>query len=360
MKRKISNHYPVFERYYGQEFPAEQFYIDRFDQFPSRYQEKETFKIEDLEKLEQDGFILECEYFINTKKNESDSLIMIFINYEKRIIINISTNKNTVGFNVGFQAIFSYDVTKGKIQSQLPYLFNDVSLHIKKKKSNINLLKNYTGHLEAEEFDLLSEDINLELNYGSEFIKKHELMVRKLNEDFGKGLVLLHGDPGTGKTTYIKHLTSLITDKEILFVPPSVAQSLSEPNIIPFLMDYRNSILIIEDAETVITDRSFGGSIAGVSNILNITDGIMGSCLGIQIIATFNMEKKKIDQALLRKGRLILEHKFEKLNINESNKLLDYLKKDYTTKEPMTLSEIYNIDEEFYKMEDKREKIGFI
>jgi SpoVK/Ycf46/Vps4 family AAA+-type ATPase len=284
---------------------------------------------------------------------------MIFINYEKRIIINISTNKNTVGFNVGFHAIFSYDVTKGKIQSQLPYLFNDMSLHIKKKKSNINLLKNYTGHLEAEEFDLLSEDINLELNYGSEFIKKHELMVRKLNEDFGKGLVLLHGDPGTGKTTYIKHLTSLITDKEILFVPPSVAQSLSEPNIIPFLMDYRNSILIIEDAETVITDRSFGGSIAGVSNILNITDGIMGSCLGIQIIATFNMEKKKIDQALLRKGRLILEHKFEKLNINESNKLLDYLKKDYTTKEPMTLSEIYNIDEEFYKIDDKREKIGF-
>jgi SpoVK/Ycf46/Vps4 family AAA+-type ATPase len=303
---------------------------------------------------------LECEYIANTKKSDSESIVMIFLDYKKRIIITVHTNKNTIAFNVGFQIVINYDVTKGSIQTQLPYLFNDNTLYITKKKSNINLLKNYTGHLEAEEFDLLGEEIDLELNYGSEFIKKHELMVRKLNEDFGKGLVLLHGDPGTGKTTYIKHLTSLITDKEIIFVPPSVAQSLSEPNIIPFLMDYRNSILIIEDAETVITDRSFGGSVAGVSNILNITDGIMGSCLGIQIIATFNMEKKKIDQALLRKGRLILEHKFDKLNVNDSNKLLDHLGKNYQTKEPMTLSEIYNIDEEFYKMEDKREKIGFI
>lgn len=358
MARKISNHYPVFERYYGQEFPAEQFYIDRFDQFPSRYQEKEYLKVDVLDKLKNDGFILECEYYTDTKKNESESLIMIFINYEKKIIINICTNKNTVAFNVGFQMIINYDVTKGNLQSQLPYLFDEKN-YITKKKSNINLLKNYTGHLDAEEFDLVLEDINLELNYGSDFLKKHELMVRRLNQDFDKGLVLLHGDPGTGKTTYIKHLTSLITNKEIIFVPPSVAQSLSEPSIIPFLMDYRNSILIIEDAETVITDRSFGGSVAGVSNILNITDGIMGSCLGIQIIATFNMEKKKIDQALLRKGRLILEHKFDKLNVSDSNKLLDHLNKNYQTNEPMTLSEIYNIDEEFYKLDDKREKIGF-
>lgn len=160
-------------------------------------------------------------------------------------------------------------------------------------------------------------------------------------------------------TSFIKYLTKLIEKKEILFIPPSVAESLSEPSIIPFLMDYRNSILIIEDAETVITDRENGGSISGVSNILNITDGIMGDCLNIQIIATFNMEKRKIDKALLRKGRLIAEHRFENLSVEDSNNLLKHLKKDYITTEPMCLADIYNINEELIKPEDKKNKIGF-
>ena len=38
-------------------------------------------------------------------------------------------------------------------------------------------------------------------------------------------------------------------------------------------------------------------------------------CLKIQILATFNTERTQIDKALLRKGRLITDYKFENLNI---------------------------------------------
>jgi len=128
--------------------------------------------------------------------------------------------------------------------------------------------------------------------------------------------------------------------------------------MIPFLIDNSDSILFIEDAERVITDRNTGGT-AGVSNILNITDGILSDMLNIQIVATFNMDKKKIDEALLRKGRLIAEHKFDKLSIEESNKLVNHLKiKDFVATKPMTLTEIYNVNEEEFKSEEKT-KIGF-
>jgi ATP-dependent 26S proteasome regulatory subunit len=133
---------------------------------------------------------------------------------------------------------------------------------------------------------------------------------------------------------------------------------LSEPSIIPFLMDHKNSILIIEDAERVISDREGNGSPAGVSNILNLTDGILGDCLSIQIVATFNMKREKIDQALLRKGRLIAEHKFGKLSIEDSNNLLKYLEKDHEVSESMSLADIYNIDVELIKTSNKS-KIGF-
>ena len=138
-----------------------------------------------------------------------------------------------------------------------------------------------------------------------------------------------------------------------------MAEMLSEPSIIPFLMDHKNSILIIEDAERVISDRQINGSSAGVSNILNLTDGILGDCLNIQVIATFNMRKEKIDQALLRKGRLIAEHKFEKLTVEETNNLLKFLGKDIIVDEGLVLADIYNIDVEEYKTVNKNLKIGF-
>ena len=139
-----------------------------------------------------------------------------------------------------------------------------------------------------------------------------------------------------------------------------MAEMLSEPTIIPFLMDHKNSILIIEDGEKVISDREINGSSAAVSNILNLTDGILGDCLNIQIITTFNMKKEKIDKALLRKGRLIAEYKFDKFSIEDSNKLFKHLEKDYVTNEKMSLSDIYNIDVDSYRSNDSTNKIGFL
>ena len=212
--------------------------------------------------------------------------------------------------------------------------------------------------MDLEEFELKINKIDLGLNYGEEFSEVHDTIVKRLNKQNDKGIVLLHGTPGTGKTTYIKHLTSLIEDKEVIFVPPSMAEALSDPSIIPFLMDYKNSILIIEDAERVLGSREGSGASQSTSNLLNLTDGILGDCLNIQIIATFNTKKDNIDEAFMRKGRLIAEYKFDKLSIESTNKLLKHLKKDVVVSEGMVLSDIYNIDVDVYKSTKDR-KIGF-
>jgi SpoVK/Ycf46/Vps4 family AAA+-type ATPase len=261
-------------------------------------------------------------------------------------------NSNSVNIEIIF------DITQGDITTQIDFgVFKKYELE--KKKANIQLVKSDMGHMDTEEYDLHVPPTNLELNYGSDFMKIHDVIVSRLNSNNDKGIILLHGDPGTGKTSYIKHLTTLIKDKDILFIPPSMAEMLSEPSIIPFLMDHKNSILIIEDAERVISDREGNGSPAGVSNILNLTDGILGDCLNIQVIATFNMKREKIDQALLRKGRLIAEHKFDKLSVEDTNKLLKHLEKSERVKEGMVLADIYNIDTEVYKTSNKGTKIGF-
>lgn len=228
----------------------------------------------------------------------------------------------------------------------------------KEKTNQVSLIVKGTYGYETTPFDLPKNNLQINLNYGEAFMPVHNKILSTLNTKNSKGLVLLHGFPGTGKTHYLKYLASKIKNKKVLFVPPFLADFITSPDMTQFLIDNSNSILFIEDAERVISDRTTTGS-AGVSNILNITDGILSDILNIQVVATFNMDKANIDKALLRKGRLIAEHKFEELSVEESNNLIKHLKFDFETKVPMTLTDIYNIGEVEYKSETKTKKIGF-
>ena len=109
-------------------------------------------------------------------------------------------------------------------------------------------------------------------------------------------------------------------------------------------MQYPDSILIIEDAENIILDRKeTRNPNQAVSNLLNLSDGLLGDAMRLQIITTFNCEMKAIDPALLREGRLIIEHTFEKLSVDSARRLgaeMNVPDADKIT-EPMTLAEIY-------------------
>ena len=71
------------------------------------------------------------------------------------------------------------------------------------------------------------------------------------------------------------------------------------------------------------------------------------------------MKREKIDQALLRKGRLIAEHKFEALSVEDTNRLLDHLGITHTNTKRLTLTEIYNYNDTHYVSETKPASIGF-
>ena len=356
MTRQYPQNYNLYETSYGNEAPVEQMFLIHFDAIPSKRLYKQTYTHGVIGFFEENGFIEVSR--IEVSNREMASCERLLMNLDKKIFIIFSHGKTTEK-NPLYTLTFFYDIKSGELDKQLN--FDLIKKFAKeKKKANINLVKSEMGHLDTEEYDLAVPDIDLLLNYGGEFKEIHDVIIKRLNKPNDKGIILLHGEPGTGKTSYIKYLTKLVKDKDILFIPPSMAEMLSEPNIIPFLMDHRNTVLIIEDAERVISDREGNGSAAGVSNLLNLTDGILGDCLNIQVIATFNMKREKIDQALLRKGRLIAEHKFDKLTIEETNKLLKHLKKDFVSNEAMVLADIYNVDVEVHKSSNKKtSKIGF-
>lgn len=136
-----------------------------------------------------------------------------------------------------------------------------------------------------------------------------------------------------------------IKNKKLIYVPPDMAKEISKPHFLPFLLQYPNSILIIEDAENIIRDRNeleFDASQA-VANLLNLSDGLLGDATHMQIIATFNCDLSKIDKALLRKGRLIAHYEFGTIDIDDAKNLSSKLGFgiEHITA-PMTLADIYN------------------
>lgn len=225
-------------------------------------------------------------------------------------------------------------------------------------QTHIYLIQSGLGGLHTERVEILPPDINLDLHYNDDFPAVHDRLVKLLAQPKSKGLILLHGEPGTGKTTYIKYLSSLIR-KDMLILPPYMTNYLTSPEIIPFLLDNKDSVLIIEDAERILQSREAGGDTNSVSNILNLTDGLLADCMHIQIIATFNASKHLLDKALLRKGRLMVDYAFGKLAPAKANELLTHLGMDYRTSEAMTLADIFNLEEQTISGERQEMKMGF-
>ena len=157
---------------------------------------------------------------------------------------------------------------------------------------------------------------------------------------------------------YIRYLISILADdRTMIYLPNQLFSSITDPQFLPLMAEYPNSVLIIEDAEEAIKSRKQGGHT--VDKILNLSDGIISDFLGTQIICTFNNDISAIDEALLRKGRLILKHEFGRLDINQAQKLSDKLGKGTTITKPMTLSEVYNQDELYSEDMKERSSIGF-
>ena len=170
---------------------------------------------------------------------------------------------------------------------------------------------------------------------------------------------MLHGLPGTGKSTYIKYLTSKLK-KKFIFFPSNMTEDLTSPSFIDFMINQKDSILVIEDAEKLIRPREQGAS-NGISNLLNVTDGILGDIMKLKIIATHNTQKEQIDEALMRKGRLIVEHEFGKLPAHNVERLFKHLNIEHTKEDvvEMTLTDVYNFKEENFATK-KNQKIGFM
>ena len=125
------------------------------------------------------------------------------------------------------------------------------------------------------------------------------------------------------------------------------------------MIDNSNSTFILEDCEQVLMDRGINMFNGAISNILNMSDGLLSDIMNIKFICTFNADIQTIDPALLRKGRCYAKYEFKELSEDKVRDLNDKYNLGITDIKPMTLAEIYNTDKTEYSERKKQKKIGF-
>lgn len=249
-----------------------------------------------------------------------------------------------------------HDGTKQSLVDEITALVNQCRKRQRREPLEINLIVRGNDSLDLKPMEIKRTKLDLDLFYENDFKETDATIRKRLSQKNDKGIVLLHGLPGAGKTTYLRHLIGVIK-KRILFLSPSVAGSIMNPDFIQLLIDNPNSVMIIEDAENIIMDRKLNPD-STVSALLNISDGLMADFLNVQIICTFNSPLTLIDSALLRKGRLIAKHEFGKLGVEKAQRLSRHFGFDTVIRKPMTIAELANQHEKEIR-NDRVEVIGF-
>lgn len=197
------------------------------------------------------------------------------------------------------------------------------------------------------------ENFDIKKMYNDSFIKEDIKIKKFIEEDDKSGLVILHGEKGTGKSSYIKHLVSTFTNKKFVYVSSSFINLLGDPSFGSFLATLNNHVIVLEDCENAIRDRKINGTAGAVSLLLNMTDGILSDDLGIKFICTFNEDMKNIDPALLRKGRLVSKYEFKALEASKAENLLKERGIEVSLTKPISLAEIFYFEEDSYDISKK-------
>ena len=217
------------------------------------------------------------------------------------------------------------------------------------------------GSLYTSWYDYSKKDIDIKKNYNNDFEAPYEKICSLIEEEGEASLMLFYGEPGTGKSTVIKHLIGKYPDKDFIFMDGALLCNVGQEKLMSYFLDNNDTIFILEDCEKSLANRDHNFNPV-MPVLLNITDGIIADVLGIKLICTFNTALSNIDPALKRKGRLSMKYEFRKLAKDKCQEIVntsDLIKEKFTVTEDMTLAELYNHDDENDYSKNNTKKIGF-
>lgn len=222
-----------------------------------------------------------------------------------------------------------FNISKEEIANKIVSDLSELITSLEEKNededayNNLFILNFGQNGFELEYFDSNKDFENIEYFYEESVFKKTKKVIKTIKKE-KKGLTIITGDRGCGKTSLVQFMSSKI-DKNFVFVPCNLLEnSLSNPEFRKFLKINRNSVLVIDDAELHF-NQIYSKSTFYTNNLLQLIDGFISDSLNINFIILFNCALSDVDKNLLDSNNLVDTLEIKKLSPSKIEDLCEHL-----------------------------------